>query len=86
MGSKRGTQGILSHRIANIFSRSHLGFLISMSGGGETGHAPTLAGDPGPTLWRRRRRNRSRSIILQETGARAGATMNQNPAGTGPRS
>ena len=80
MGSKRGTQGILSHKIANIFSRSHLGFLISMSGGGETGPAPTLAGDPGPTLWR------SRSTILQETGARAGATMNQNPAGTEPRS
>ena len=84
MGSKRGTQGILSHKIANIFSRSHLGFLISMSGGGETGPAPTLAGDPGPTLWRRR--SRSRSTILQETGARAGATMNQNPAGTGPKS
>ena len=88
MGSKRerDSGNIVSPIIiADIFSRSHLGFLTSMSGGGGTGHAPTRAGDPGPTSWRRRRRTwttRWRRI----PGATAGAIMNLNPAETGPRS
>ena len=90
MGSKRerDSGNIVSPIIiADIFSRSHPGSLISMSGGGGTGHAPTRAGDPGPTSRRRRRRTwtgRWRRRRIPE--ARAGAIMNQNPAETGPGS